>query len=77
MSRVISPVIVTSESIRRSRVTLTAPSVEFSTGTTPYSARPRSTSSKISAMVCTGSSWAEEPKRRVAAWCVKVPGGPR
>ena len=37
-----------SESISRSSVMLTAPSVVFSTGTTPYSARPRSTSSKTS-----------------------------
>ena len=56
MSSVTSPVISTSESMSRSSVTLTAPSVEFSTGTTPYSARPRSTSSKMSAMFFTGTS---------------------
>src|SRR5215472_15146539 len=44
ISRVSSPVITVSDSMRRSRVTLTGPSVEFSTGTTPYSARARSTS---------------------------------
>ena len=42
------------ESTSRSRVTFTAPSVVFSTGTTPNCARPRSTSSKISAIVRDG-----------------------
>jgi len=56
---------------------LTGPSVEFSTGTTPHSARPRSTSSKMSAMLRSGISWAEVPKRRMAAAWVKVPAGPR
>ncbi len=77
MSSVTSPVISTSESMSRSSVTLTAPSVEFSTGTTPYSARPRSTSSKMSAMFFTGTNWVDEPKWRTAAWWVKVAGGPR
>ncbi len=48
MSRRSSPQMTTSESIRRSSVTLTAPSVLFSTGTTPKSARRRSTSSNTS-----------------------------
>ena len=49
-----SPQMSASESISRSSVTLTAPSVLFSTGTTPKSARSRSTSSNTSAMVCAG-----------------------
>ena len=31
----------------------------------------------MSAMLRTGTKLAEEPKRRTAAWCVKVAGGPR
>ena len=54
ISSVVSPQIVRSDSSRRSSVTLTAPSMEFSTGTTPNCARPRSTSSKIETMVREG-----------------------
>ena len=50
ISSVSSPQIFRSDSSSRSRVTLTAPSMEFSTGTTPNWARPRSTSSKMSAI---------------------------
>ena len=43
-----SPQMRSSESISPSRVWFTTPSLEFSIGTTPTSARPRSTSSKTS-----------------------------
>ena len=53
------------------------PSLEFSIGTTPTSARPRSTSSKTSGMPRAGRNSALEPKCRSAARCVLVPWGPR
>src|SRR5882672_2832104 len=68
---------VASESMRRSRVTLTAPSVLFSTGTTPNAARPRSTSSKTSMSVRAGRKSTVAPKRPSAAWWVNVAWGPR
>src|SRR5712692_2237021 len=64
MSSVTSPVIYTSASMRRSSVTFTAPSVEFSTGTTPKAARARSTSSNTSAMLRAGTNSVDEPNRR-------------
>src|SRR5215510_12127852 len=63
--------------MRRSRVMLTAPSVEFSTGTTPYSTRECSTSSKMSATVRPGVKVAPLPKYWRAAWCVNVARGPK
>jgi len=71
------PVITASDSMSRSRVMLTGPSVEFSTGTTPHSARPRSTSSKMSAMLRSGISWAEVPKRRMGRHVGEGSRGPR
>src|SRR6266542_4474007 len=60
--------------MRRSSVTFTAPSVEFSTGTTPKAARSRSTSANTSAMLRAGPNCVDEPNRRVAAAGVFVPG---
>jgi hypothetical protein len=60
-----------------SRVWVTAPSIEFSTGTTPCSASPRSTLAKTSATVVWGSSSMLDPKVRNAASCVNVASGPR
>src|SRR5438445_6030518 len=77
ISSLSSPQISVSEPMRRSSVTLTAPSVEFSTGTTPTSARPRSTSSKTSPIERPGRNVAAAPKRWSAAWCVNVACGPR
>jgi len=65
------------ESTSRSSVWLTTPSVEFSTGTTPYSQRLASTSSKISRIAATGQNSAMRPNSCTAAWCVYVPCGPR
>ncbi len=58
-------------------MTLTAPSVVFSTGTTPKAARPRSTSSKTSTIVRTGRKSTAAPKCVMAAWWVKVACGPK
>src|SRR6266436_9162291 len=63
--------------MRRSSVMLTAPSVEFSTGTTPYSTRVCSTSSKTSAIDRDGAYVGPLPKCWSAAWCVNVARGPR
>ena len=60
-----------------SRVWVTAPSIEFSTGTTPCSASPRSTRAKTSATVVWGRSSMLVPKERSAASWVKVASGPR
>ena len=56
-----SALMVSGEAMKRSSVCATTPSVEFSTGTTPYSARPRSTSSKTASIDANGSSSAPEP----------------
>ena len=58
-------------------VSLTRPSVEFSIGTTPNSAWPRSTSSNTAAIVPTGKSSALSPKRSIAARWLNVNSGPR
>src|SRR5881409_1296732 len=63
--------------MRRSSVMLTAPSVEFSTGTTPYSTRVCSTSSKTSEIDRDGAYVGPLPKCWSAAWCVNVARGPR
>jgi hypothetical protein len=77
MSRTISAEIFSGESRKVSSVCSTAPSVLFSTGTTPKSARPCSTSAKTPAMVPTGSARAERPNWWVTAMCVNVASGPR
>ena len=51
-----SALIDSGEEMKRSSVCATTPSVEFSTGTTPYSARPRSTSSNTESIEAKGSS---------------------
>ena len=60
-----------------SSVWLTTPSVEFSTGTTPKSAPPRTTSSNTPAIVPTGTVRADSPNWRFTAMWVKVASGPR
>ena len=53
------------------------PWVEFSTGTTPKSAAPDSTSPNTSSMVPSGRPWIEWPKCLNAACWEWVPSGPR
>ena len=61
----------------RSSVRPTAPSVEFSTGTTAKSACPASTVRNTSSIVPSATVAADEPNAlRAAAW-LKVPSGPR
>ncbi len=55
----------------------TAPSVEFSTGTTPKSAAPDSTARKTSSIDGVGSASAASPKCFNVARSLKVPLGPR
>ena len=77
IGRTVSPQIVSSEATKVSRVWVTTPSVVFSTGTTPWSAWPRSTAEKTSPIVAWGSSSAWLPKVSRAARWEKVPSGPR
>ena len=72
-----SPMISAGLSIRQSWVWFTAPSVEFSMGATPWSARPDSTAAKTSSMPRQSSSSQSAPAPRSAAAWEKVPGGPR
>ena len=60
-----------------SRVTWMVPWPEFSTGTTPKSALPASTSWNTSSMLASGRPWAERPKCLSTACWLKVPSGPR
>ena len=69
--------ILSSDSMNISRVWDTIPSVEFSTGTTPYWARPFSTSSKTAGIDFCGTSSAERPNCCIAAMWVKVALGPK
>ena len=55
----------------------TAPSVEFSTGTTPKSAVPDSTARKTSSIDGWPNASAAMPKCFTAAFSLKVPRGPR
>ena len=75
--RYTSPQIFSGLFISSSRVWVTAPSIEFSTGTTPCSTSPRSTLAKTSATVVWGSSSMLVPNERRAASCVNVASGPR
>ena len=54
-------------SMKQSRVWLTMPSVEFSTGTTPKWAPPLSTSRNTSSMAGRGRVWAKWPNCASAA----------
>ena len=56
-------------SISKSSVSLTEPSVEFSTGTTPKSARSFSSAWNTAAIEACGSNAALAPKRLRAASC--------
>jgi len=62
---------------RRSRVTPTVPSREFSTGTTPQSALPFSTSSKTWTIDGRNAKAVSPPKCARAAKCVKEASGPK
>src|SRR3989338_2797696 len=77
MPRFNSPQILTLYLMKESRVEVTAPSMEFSTGTMPYWVLPRSTSSKMSSMVSRGRYLAECPKYFIPAKWEKVASGPR
>ncbi|MNN42830.1 hypothetical protein D3C81_1570380 [compost metagenome] len=72
-----SPQITRSCSRKLSRVWLTAPSVEFSTGTTPKLTAPAATSRNTSSMAAIGRLTTAWPKCFMAAAWVKVPSGPR
>ncbi|CFW33922.1 Uncharacterised protein [Bordetella pertussis] len=61
----------------RSRLRLTAPSVEFSTGTMPTSACPASTARNTSSNEGHGSCCTEWPKCSSAACSENEPCGPR
>ncbi len=61
----------------RSSVRPTAPSVEFSTGTTAYSVCPLSTARKISSNVGNGTASTCVPKCFATAAWLNVPAGPR
>ncbi|MNT28881.1 hypothetical protein D3C72_1645940 [compost metagenome] len=60
-----------------SRVIWMVPCPEFSTGTTPKSALPASTSWNTSSMLAIGRPSAERPKCFSTACWLKVPSGPR
>jgi hypothetical protein len=77
MRSITSPAMRSGERANMSRVWLTTPSVLFSTGTTPKSQEPDSTSRKMSPMVPKGWVCTEWPKCFSAAAWVKVPSGPR
>ncbi len=72
-----SPQIFSGEVRKRSSVWFTEPSVEFSTGTTPKSACPASTSWNTSSIEASGSARTEWPKCLWTAVCENVPSGPR
>ncbi|MCY1558815.1 hypothetical protein D9M68_957830 [compost metagenome] len=72
-----SPQMTMSCSRKLSRVWLTAPSVEFSTGTTPKFTAPAATSRKTSSIAAIGALITAWPKCLSAAAWVKVPSGPR
>ena len=72
-----SPQILSEEVRNMSSVDWIVPCPEFSTGTTPKSALPASTSSNTSSIDDSGSPWAEWPKCLCTACCEKVPSGPR
>jgi len=55
----------------------TAPSVEFSTGTTPNWAEPAAVARKTSSMLAQGMASMLEPKKPKAACSLKVPLGPK
>ena len=73
----ISALTFSSLSMKPSRVGMITPSVEFSTGTTPRSAPPRSTSSNTAPIVLRGMARAESPNWCFTAMCENVPSGPR
>ena len=77
MERYTSPQIFSGLFMSSSRVCVTVPSIEFSTGTTPCSASPRSTRVKTSATVDCGNSSTLAPNERSAASWVKVASGPK
>ncbi len=56
---------------------MTAPSIEFSSGTTPTSLLPMSTSTKIFFILLQGENFEELPKAKHAASYEKLPDGPR
>ena len=72
-----SPLIVSGVCSSRSSDRLTAPSVEFSTGTTPKSAVPASAARNTSSIDTHGTGSIDEPKCRSKAISENVPGGPR
>ena len=65
----ISPMITSGVSISKSSVSVTEPSVEFSTGTTPKSARAVSSAANTAAIEACATNSALEPKRIRAASC--------
>src|SRR6185312_4850061 len=72
-----SPQIFSGDPRNKSSVDWIVPCPEFSTGTTPKSARPSATSSNTSAMLASGNPLAECPKCLNTACCENVPSGPR
>ncbi|MNT07118.1 hypothetical protein D3C72_1418090 [compost metagenome] len=73
----ISPLIFSEVCRNRSSVRDTAPSVEFSTGTTPYSTVPASTARNTSSMLGHGTPLTSWPKWAYSACSENVPAGPR
>ena len=69
--------ILRGEVTKRSITAVTEPSEEFSTGTTPYWAFPRSTMSNTSLKLWHGMSSQLFPNCLRAAWWLQVPLGPR
>ena len=77
ISSAISALILRSLSRKVSKVWMMPPSVVFSTGTTPKSASPRSTSSNTPGIVPIGVARADRPNCCLTAMCENVPSGPR
>ena len=77
MRSLISPQIVSGVWHIRSSVRPTAPSVEFSTGTTRIVGPPASAARNTSSIEAQGSAATASPKCWVSAAWLKVPAGPR
>src|SRR5450759_3406219 len=73
----ISALIFSAVTINRSSVIFTDPSSEFSTGTTPQSIEPFSTSSKTRAIPVCGEKRLDSPKCSLAARWEKEASGPK